>query len=85
MRPSLQEVLRQAEQLTLEDRLELIRQLIEGLQKSAIIPKATSRWSDLGGMAPYPMMGEDAQEWISRTRRESDEHWEQVLREHGED
>lgn len=31
-------------------------------------------------MTSYPMMGEDAQEWVSRTPREGDEHRSQVLR-----
>ncbi len=30
----------------------------------------------LGGMAPDLLDGEDAQEWVSRTRREADEHRE---------
>jgi hypothetical protein len=33
-------------------------------------------WKDAIGIAPYPLCGEDAQEWVSRTRRESDEHRE---------
>lgn len=28
----------------------------------------------LGGLAPNLLAGEDAQEWVSRTRREADEH-----------
>src|SRR4051812_34700127 len=31
------------------------------------------RWLDLLGKAPYPLTGEDAQDWISRSRREADE------------
>ncbi|WP_196521730.1 hypothetical protein [Nostoc sp. WHI] len=31
------------------------------------------------GMASYPLLGEDAQEWVSRTRREGDEHRERLL------
>jgi hypothetical protein len=31
-------------------------------------------------MATAPLMGEDAQEWVSRTRREGDEHRESLLR-----
>ena len=27
-------------------------------------------------MAAYPMAGEDAQGWVSRSRRENDEYWE---------
>jgi hypothetical protein len=36
--------------------------------------------SVLKGMAPYPLLGEDAQEWVSRTRREADKHRERLLR-----
>lgn len=35
---------------------------------------------DLRGRVPYPMFGEDAQQYISRTRREGDEHRERLLR-----
>jgi len=80
MSPLLQQVLQQVEQLALEERLELIQQVAEGLKKSGAIAHPKSRWSDLKGLAPYPMMGEDAQEWVSRTRREADEHRERVLR-----
>ncbi|WP_159789948.1 hypothetical protein [Sodalinema gerasimenkoae] len=80
MSPLLEQLLQQVEQLTPEERLELIRQIAQGLKMSDIAIKAKPRWSDLKGMAPYPMMGEDAQEWVSRTRREGDEHRSQVLR-----
>jgi len=72
--------LQQVEQLAPEERLELIRQIAQGLKKSEVVVRPKPRWSDLKGMAPYPMMGEDAQEWVSRTRREADEHRSQVLR-----
>jgi hypothetical protein len=80
MSPLLQELLQQVEQLTPEERLELIRQVAAGLKKSEAIAKPKPRWSDLKGLAPHPLMGEDAQEWVSRTRREADQHREQVLR-----
>lgn len=80
MSPLLEQLLQQVEQLTPEERLELIRQIAQGLKMSDIAVKAKPRWSELKGMAPYPMMGEDAQEWVSRTRREGDEHRSQVLR-----
>jgi hypothetical protein len=70
----LDNVLKQIEQLTTEERLELIQKVAEGLKSK---PKSTSRkpkWADLRGMAPYPLMGEDAQQWVSKTRRESDDH-----------
>ncbi|MEJ6486342.1 hypothetical protein N0Y54_34645 [Nostoc punctiforme UO1] len=37
------------------------------------------KWSDLKGKALYPLLGEDAAEWVSRTRREGDEHRERLL------
>ncbi len=80
MSPLLQDLLQQAEQLSYEERLELIRGVAQGLKKSDVGVRAKPRWSDLKGMAPYPMMGEDAQEWVTRTRREGDEHRERVLR-----
>ncbi|MCT7959267.1 hypothetical protein NG791_00995 [Laspinema sp. D1] len=80
MSPLLEHLLQQVEQLTPEDRLELIRQIAQGLKQSEVVVRAKPRWSDLKGMAPYPMMGEDAQEWVSRTRREGDEHRSQMLR-----
>jgi hypothetical protein len=80
MSPLLQQLLQQVEQLAPEERLELIRQIAQGLKKSEVAVRPKPRWSDLKGMAPYPMMGEDAQEWVSRTRREADEHRSQVLR-----
>ena len=80
MSPLLEHLLQQVEQLTPEDRLELIRQIAQGLKQSEVVVRAKPRWSDLKGMAPYPMMGEDAQDWVSRTRREGDEHRSQVLR-----
>jgi hypothetical protein len=80
MSPLLKHLLQQVEQFTPEDRLELIRQIAQRLKQSEVVVTAKPRWSDLKGMAPYPMMGEDAQEWVSHTRREGDEHRSQVLR-----
>ena len=37
-------------------------------------------WMEIRGIMPYPMCGEDAQAWVSRTRQESDEHRERQLR-----
>ncbi|GAB4292732.1 MAG: hypothetical protein Fur0025_28580 [Oscillatoriaceae cyanobacterium] len=79
MSPLLKDLLQQAEQLSYEERLELIRGVAQGLKKSEAGVRAKPRWSDLKGMAPYPMMGEDAQEWVTRTRREGDEHRSPVL------
>jgi hypothetical protein len=77
---SLQDVLKQVERLAPEERLELIQKVAEGLKTEAASAKPRPKWSDLRGMAPYPLMGEDAQAWVSKTRQESDAHREQVLK-----
>lgn len=71
MSPLLKQVLEQVGELSAEERLELIQKVVEGLRGTAgLMPKP--KWRDLRGMAPYPLVGEDAQSWVSRTRRESD-------------
>lgn len=48
MSPLLEHLLQQVEQLTPEDRLELIRQLIaQGLKQSEVVIRTKPRWSDL--------------------------------------
>ena len=42
--------------------------------------KQRRSWSEIRGIAPNLLGGEDAQEWVSRTRREADEHREKQLR-----
>jgi hypothetical protein len=79
MSPLLKNLLKQAEQLAPEEQLELISSLANHL-KHTQLPQPKQKWSDLKGLAPYPLTGEDAQEWISRTRREGDDHREQILR-----
>jgi hypothetical protein len=80
MSPLLKNLLKQAEQLAPEEQLELISSLANYLKTPQTSPQPQQKWSDLKGIAPYPLTGEDAQEWVSRTRREGDEHREQVLR-----
>jgi len=34
--------------------------------------RANRKWTEIAGAAPHPLVGEDAQAWISRGRLESD-------------
>ncbi len=43
-------------------------------------PNAQPLWQDVAGLAPYPLTGEDAQDWVSRTRKEGDEEREKQWR-----
>ena len=53
--------------------------------KSLIGPESENRpsWTAAAGMFEYPLVGEDAQAWVTRTRREGDEHRERSLNREG--
>lgn len=81
----LDQLLKQAEQLSLEEQLTLVAQIVErarsGLKAGSPPPKPARReWRDIRGMATYPLLAEDAQAWVSRTRREGDEARERQWR-----
>jgi len=67
------EIVRQAEALPLEEQLYLITLLAEKAQQAYRPAVSRRRWREICGAAPYPLMGEDAQAWVSRTRQEDDE------------
>ncbi len=69
----LQEIIKRAELLPVAEQLLLIARLAQ--QASQDYPAVPPRyaWSDIEGIAPCPLTGEDAQAWVTRTRRESDE------------
>ncbi|MBE9005396.1 hypothetical protein IQ259_10155 [Fortiea sp. LEGE XX443] len=80
MSPSLEKILNDIEQLTPEEQLTVMGHLVERVKKHITHAPQKLKWSDLKGMAPYPLLGEDAQDWVSRNRREGDEHRERLLR-----
>jgi hypothetical protein len=73
------EIARQAELLAPEDQLSLIAFLAEKAQR-AYRQTPPRMWHDICGAAPYPLTGEDAQAWVSRTRAENDDEREQRWR-----
>ncbi|MCC5619461.1 hypothetical protein LC605_31305 [Nostoc sp. CHAB 5836] len=79
MSPSLEKILSDIEQLTPEEQLTVIGHLLERVKKHITQAQPKRKWSDLKGIASYPLLGEDAAEWVSRTRREGDEHRERLL------
>ena len=68
----LDQIIEQADELTVEEQLALIERLARKAQKRHH-RTASRRWHDIRGMATYPLLGEDAQVWVSRTRLEGDE------------
>jgi len=72
----LDELIRRTEGLSPEDR----QRLLEHLNHSVSTGRVHRQWREIRGAAPYPLLGEDAQTWVSRTRREGDEHRQSQLR-----
>lgn len=71
-----EQVAREAGALSREEQLLLIARLAEHLSSlpSRQLRKGRPRWEDFGGKALSPLCGEDAQQWVTRTRQESDQH-----------
>ena len=61
---------------------EYLRAAVEGLLRP--MERKGPSWSEAAGMFSYPLVGEDAQAWVTRTRHEGDEHRERLLRRQGE-
>jgi hypothetical protein len=70
MSKELDELIRRAEKLSPEGRL----RLLEHLDRTVSTGKRRRRWREIRGSASHPLLGEDAQAWVSKTRREGDEH-----------
>jgi hypothetical protein len=64
----LDQIIEQADELTVEEQLALIERLARKAQRRRH-HTATRRWRDIRGMAAYPLLGEDAQTWVSRIRQ----------------
>jgi Protein of unknown function (DUF2281) len=64
------------------DKQQEILDFTEFLHQRSTLPSASQKpkWQMVCGQAPYPLAGEDAQNWVSRTRQDGDNHREQALR-----
>lgn len=71
---TLKELMEKTESLSIEENLELIAHLIGKIRKDQSGPGHRRKWSEICGAAPYPLAGEDAQNWVTRTRHESNDH-----------
>jgi hypothetical protein len=69
----------QADKLAPEEQLELASHLVQSAKRAYKGTKSEHDWLNAAGIAPYPLTGEDAQAWVTRTRRESDEQRERQL------
>jgi hypothetical protein len=76
----LDKIMQEADALPVSEQLRLAAHLLERASEKYGTPSPRLRWQDICGLMPYPLVGEDAQAWVTRTRRESDEHRERYLR-----
>jgi hypothetical protein len=76
MSTELDELIKRAANLSDEERL----RLIDHLRRNVPTVRAGRRWREIRGSAPFPLLGEDAQTWVSRNRHEEDEHRRRHLR-----
>jgi hypothetical protein len=67
----LLEIIERTEMLTPEERLRLLAHLMEKVRQGE--GTQGRRWSEICGAAAFPLVGEDAQNWVSHARQASDE------------
>ncbi len=75
----LEMLIKQSSTLTVDEQLRLAAYLVEQARQG-YAPAPRRKWREIRGIAPYPLVGEDAQTWVTRTRREGDEERERQLR-----
>jgi len=76
----LNDMIKQADKLTPDEKLRLATFLVDKARAAYPIARPRRKWAELRGLLPYPAFGEDAQTYISRTRREGDERRERQIR-----
>jgi hypothetical protein len=83
MTVTYEELIEQVDALDVEEQLRLATYLLERARHKVAQQTTQYRWRDLCGRYPHPMLGEDAQAWVTRTRREGDELRARSCLDHG--
>ena len=76
----LEDITQQTKRLTYSDQLKLIAYLAEQVRLQQPVLSTRRRWQEIAGASSYPLVGEDAQSWVSRSRQESDDERAQQVR-----
>lgn len=80
---TLREVMKQIDIMTLDEQLELVAYVAQKTRQSPLTSEPRQKWRAIRGLLKEYTPSEDAQTWISRTRREGDEQRESQLRREG--
>ncbi len=83
MNASVLDVLKQAQTLSPDDKLDLVMALLKEIRASTPHASPKPKWATIRGSVRYPVMGEDAQVAVNRMRDEWDAR-ETSLRNHHE-
>jgi hypothetical protein len=70
---TLTHLIQQTETLTIDEQLRLATHLVERARKVYPTTALRRKWREIFGIVPYPLVGEDAQTWVSQSRRQADE------------
>ncbi len=76
----MQDLMRQIDELSADDLLSLLSYIAQRARVQALKETNRPKWSDICGMSPNLLGGEDAQEWVNRHRQEDTEHREALIR-----
>ena len=74
---ALQNIKERINTLSLEEQLRLMTYLADTVR---VAHRPRRKWLEVGGIAPDLLDGENAQAWVSRTRREDSRHREALLK-----
>jgi len=73
----LERIKQEVDGLSTDEQLRLVTYLVERARTSLPSPPVVRKWRDLRGMYLHPMLGEDAQAWVTRTRQNADDRRKQ--------
>lgn len=75
----LEDIVKRVDNLTYEEQLSLIEHLTRKIREAKNGSRPRLKWSDMVGSVPYPLTGEDAQAWVTRTRQEDQAHRDSLI------
>ena len=79
MSPQLERIIESINKLSASEQLVVVNHISARLKKDRAT-ETQLRWLDLVGTVPYPMLGEDAQEWVSGSRQDDQKYRDQSLK-----
>lgn len=77
MSPQLEKIIESIDKLSASEQLAVVNHISARLKKDRAT-ETQLRWLDLAGTVPYPMVGEDAQDWVSASRQADQTYRDQL-------